>query len=245
MNRTTPKHETAPRCARGLKHAAVGWVASCAAASLGWWMPATASANGFYIGASAVRTLDTLDRAALDGAVSAAVAGAPGTTLAIESSSTHSDAATWLADVGYRSSYLGVEASYLDLGHLKYEVTGTETSPFGTSSLVGNVQIRSRGPALALLGFLPLLDALEASVRAGAYEGKTTTDYSNQIDATLHSGSTSKTSTSWLLGAGIAYAVTGHLAVRLDYIHINRLKEDFLGQSFNVDLLTAGVTFAF
>lgn len=205
-------------------------------------MPAIAADTGLYIGASAVRTLDTLGRARLDAAVSGAVNAATGENLTIASSSTRQDAVTWSADVGYRSTYVGIEASYLNLGHLKYQVTGTETD---SSSLVANIDVRSAGPALALVGFLPLLDSLEASVRAGAYEGKTTTDYANLIDTTLHSGSASKTSTSLLLGAGIAYAVSGHLAVRIDYIHLNRLHEDFLGQSFNVDLATAGVTIAF
>jgi len=235
MNPTTPKYGTRRRPADRSERLAAGWIAAGAAASIGLSIPVSASDSGLYVGASAVRTFDTLGRGALDSAVSAAVATASGSTLAIASSSTRLDDATWSANIGYRSSFFGVEASYLDLGHLKYALTGTETSPLGSSSLT----------TLALVGFLPLLDALEASVRAGAYAGKTTTDYSNLIDMTVHSGSASKTSTSLLLGAGLAYAVTGHLAVRLDYIHLDGLHEAFLGQSFNVDLATVGVTLAF
>lgn len=245
MNPTTPKYGTRRRPADRSERLAAGWIAAGAAASIGLSIPVSASDSGLYVGASAVRTFDTLGRGALDSAVSAAVATASGSTLAIASSSTRLDDATWSANIGYRSSFFGVEASYLDLGHLKYALTGTETSPLGSSSLTSNFDIRSQGPTLALVGFLPLLDALEASVRAGAYAGKTTTDYSNLIDMTVHSGSASKTSTSLLLGAGLAYAVTGHLAVRLDYIHLDGLHEAFLGQSFNVDLATVGVTLAF
>ncbi len=214
--------------------------------ALGWTAAAAAGESGLYFAADALHAFSTYDRAAFDRAVSSVVEGATGSSLSIGSSSTRRDSVTWSAAAGYRaSSFFAVEASYLDLGKVAYQATGTEASPFGTSSLSTTLRVGSEGPALALIGILPLLDALDLSARAGAYEGRSRTDYSNVAAGTPFTGSESKTTTSLLLGAGIEYALSGHWAVRLEYVHLNHLPEKFLGRSFNVDLATAGLTFAF
>lgn len=233
-----------PRTA-GLPAAAVAVLAGSASA-LASSGASAADQSGLYLSADAMHTFGTYDREAFDGALASAVEAATGSSLDIGSSSTRRDSATWSAGVGYRvSPFFAVEASYLDLGRVAYQATGTETSVFGASSLYTALKVRSKGPALALVGVLPLLDALEVSARAGAYEGRTTTDYSNEVAGTPYSGSESQTSTSLLLGAGVEYALSGHLALTLGYLHLDRLDEKLLGRSFNVDMATAGLTFAF
>ncbi len=207
---------------------------------------ATAADGAFYVSASAVRTVTTLSTADVANAAVATVAGISGTTLAVSSSSSSLDSPVgWTAGVGYRIGFFGIEASYLDLGRETYKLAGTETAASGPSSLTSTIQVGTKGPALALVGYVPLLDSLQANIRIGAFGGKTSTDYSNLIDSIPHTGSVSKTTTSALVGIGLDYAVTGHLSVDVNFLHLNRLREQFLVESYNVNLATAGLTYAF
>lgn len=222
-----------------------GLAAACVILSPAYTDTAAADESGFYLGANAVRTLSTFDRHGLDDALSGGVQSEGG-SLDLSDSSTRRSAVTWSASVGYQaSSFFAVEASYIDLGPLTYEATGTETALLGASALSADLKISSQGPALALVGILPVTDALEISGRVGAYEGRTTTDYSTVVAGTPYTGTLAKTSTSLLLGAGAQYAISGHWALRVDYVYINRAEEKFLDHPFNVDLATAGIVFAF
>ena len=207
---------------------------------------ATAADGAFYVSASAVRTVTTLSTTDVADAAVATVASISGTTLALSSSSSSLDNPLgWSAAVGYRIGPIGIEASYLDLGHETYQLAGTETSASGPSSLTSTIQVGSKGPALALVGYVPLLDSLQADIRVGAFDGRTSTVYSNQIDSIPHNGSVSGTTTSALAGIGLDYAVTGHLSVNVNFLHLNRLREKFLDVTFNVNLATAGLTYVF
>jgi len=202
--------------------------------------------SGFYLDASAVRALHTLDRSDLDGALISAVSSQAGGSLALDGSSVERDAATWTAGVGYRASaFFAVEASYLDLGQLWYSGSGTETFSSGPVSLSTVLDVTSKGPALDAVGILPLLEGLEVSVRAGAFEGKTTTNFSNTTSNGADAGSMSKTTTSLLVGVGASYAFSGHWAAQVQFVHLNGLQESFLDHKFNVDIATAGLTYMF
>jgi opacity protein-like surface antigen len=202
--------------------------------------------SGFYLDASAVRAVRTLDRSGLDAALTNAVSSQAGGTLALDGSTVQRDAATWTAGVGYRAStYFAVEVSYLDLGHLWYTGSGIETFPAGPISLTTVLDVTSKGPALDVVGILPLLEGLEVGVRAGAFEGKTTTDFSNTTSNGVVAGSMSKTTTSLLVGVGASYAFSGHWAAQIQLLHLNGLQECFLDHKFNVDIATLGLTYMF
>jgi OmpA-OmpF porin, OOP family len=207
--------------------------------------PAVADDGGLYVGASLGYTLSTYHRSDLNNALIGTFAGA-GYTLVLDTSSVHDEQRPWSLDIGYRfSRYLALEASYLELGTLKYAGGGTETSYFGRAPITVDLNIKSRGPALALVGVLPMTNDWNLEARLGAYEGKTLTQYVTTVDTTPTSGHDSKSSASLLADIGASYILNAHWVLRLDYIHLNQLGEKILSKSFNVDLLTAGVTYAF
>ena len=207
--------------------------------------PAVADESGPYLGASTGYTLTSYRRSDLDNAVIGNVAGG-GYTLALSGSSDRYGQPPWSLDLGYQfSSYFGLEASYLDLGTLKYASAGTETSIVGGGSFAVDLSIRSRGPALAVVGTLPLTNDWRVETRLGAYEGKTTTEFVSTFNGTPNSGSDSKASTTLLASLGASYVLAAHWVLHVEYTHLNHLGEKVLSQSFNVDMVTAGVDYAF
>lgn len=207
--------------------------------------PAVADGGGLYLGASGGYTLSSYRHADLDSALVQSFAGS-GDTLVLSGSSIRNEHAPWSVDVGYRfSAFFGLQASYLELGTLKYAGAGTASSLFGSIPVTVSLDIRSRGPALALVGALPLTNDWGLDARLGVYEGKTVTEFAVTSNGTPNSGSDSKTSASLLAGLGTSYVLGGHWVLHLDYTHLNKLDEKVLTKSFNVDLLTAGVAYAF
>jgi opacity protein-like surface antigen len=140
---------------------------------------------------------------------------------------------------------LATEASYLDLGTLRYRVAGTGTASSEIESFSVDLDVRSRGPGLALLWALPMSNAWGLDVRLGGYRGKTTSKFLSTINANPIPGEESSSEISLLGGLGGSYVVSGHLAVRLDYTHVRQLKEKGLNDTANVNMVTAGLTYAF
>jgi opacity protein-like surface antigen len=201
--------------------------------------------TGFYLGANVGRLLSTYHRTDLDKAVIADFGGTD-SGLVLGTSSLEKNHVMWKADVGYMTSRnFGIEASYLNVGSLAYSASGTQSLEDTTAAVSVNLDIKSRGPALAALGVLPMTNWWEIDARAGVYEGKTTTTFASAVDVNTKSGRLSKTSTSLLAGVGTAFTVSSHCNLRIDYLRLGSLKEAALGRSFNVDLVTAGVVFMF
>jgi len=202
--------------------------------------------TGFYIGANVGRVLRTYRLTDIDNGLIGAFATS-GNSVVLSSSSLRKDHVMWTADVGYMASRnFGIEASYLHLGSLAYSTSGTESAGgAGTSAVSVNLDIKSRGPALAAVAVLPMSNWWTIDGRVGAYEGKTISTHTTTIDGNSISGAQSKTSTSLLAGAGTAFTVSSHCTLRADYIRLESVKEATLGRSFNVDLVTAGIVFVF
>lgn len=203
--------------------------------------PAAADGGVPYVGVNLGTTLSTYSTSDLNNALIAA----SGNEFTIQSASLDKPKGVWWADAGYMvKPYVGVEASYLDLQTLKYHASGTETS-LATVPATAKLDIESRGPTLALLGVLPFWDSWGVDGRVGVYLGKTSTSYSSTSGTNTGSGSESTTAASVLLGVGCSYSFSTHLAVRADLMHVNHVHEPVLGQSFNVNLLTGGIIYAF
>jgi opacity protein-like surface antigen len=207
--------------------------------------PALADDGGLYVGANLGYTVSTYHHADLDRALVDLFNGA-GYTAALSGSSVHNEHAPWSVKVGYQvSPYFGLEASYIELGTLKYATSGIATSAFGSAQLAVNLNIKSSGPAVALVGALPMTNHWDFEARLGAYEGKTKTESTVTIDTSTSSAIDTRTSTSLMAGIGAAYVADPRWILRLDYTRLNQLGEKALSKSFNVDLLTAGVSYAF
>jgi len=218
------------------------WLTAAALLTAGLAPPAYADLSGLYVGASGGDTLSTYRHADIDSAVVGSFAQG-GESLVLSSSRVRDDHAPWSVDVGYRfSAYLGLEAAYLQLGTVNYAGSGKASSFFGSAPIDLGLSFKSRGPALALVGVLPMTNAWDLDVRLGGYEGKTLTQY---VSSSPSSGFDSKTSSSLMGGVGTQYIIAAHWVLRLDYTHLNSLGEKLLNRSFNVDLLAAGVDYVF
>ena len=199
--------------------------------------PAMAEDTGFYVSANVGRLLSTYRRTDLDNEVITAFGGA-NSGFSFGSSSLQKDHAMWSAGIGYMASRnFGVEASYVHLGALRYSSAGTEpTKSSATAVTAIDLDIKSRGPAVAALGVLPMSNFWQIDARAGVYAGKTTSTFLSAVDTDTRSGRLSKSSTSLLVGVGTAVTVSSRCALRLDYMHLSHLKEEAFGRAFNVDL---------
>jgi len=201
--------------------------------------------GALYVGGNFGYALSTYGRTALDDALASSVS-ATGYGLALSTSYVRDKQPVWSADIGYMiSRYLSVEGSYLDLGTLRYFARGTETSSFNSTSIAGNLNISSRGPALALVGVLPMTNDWSVNARVGAYESKTKTAYRFAFSSSANVGSEAESSTTPVVGAGTTYVLGAHWVLRLDYLYLDQIKEKLLAKSFNVNLVTAGVAYAF
>jgi OOP family OmpA-OmpF porin len=201
--------------------------------------------TGFYVGANVGRVLSTYRRSELDAGLNQGFGGtADGFTLG--PSSVDKDHVMWSADIGYMlSRYYGVEASYLYLGSLKYSAFGTQASFSGDSEVAFNTDFKTHGPAVAVLGVLPMSNLWEVDARIGAYAGTTVSRYNSAVGTNTLSGKVSKHSTSLLVGFGTGFTLTSHCTVRLDYLRLEHVDEKVFDRSFNVDLVTVGAAYVF
>jgi opacity protein-like surface antigen len=201
--------------------------------------------DGLFVGGNFGYTLSTYSRSALDHALVGTFASA-GDDLTLDAAFLHGNQTVWSADIGYMvAPVFSVEASYLDLGTLRYEARGTVKAVAGSVPASDDLDITSRGPTLALVGVLPMTSDWSVNARVGAYESKTKTDFGSVFDGSVSAGSASESSTALLAGAGAAYVLGAHWVLRLDYLYLDQIKEKLLGKSFNVSLVTGGVAYAF
>ncbi len=209
---------------------------------------ALADDGGFYVGGTVGRVITTYSHNDLDAQIDAAFGGSDG-GFTLNSTEYRKSHFAWSGNIGYMfSPNLGIEASYFNLGSLNYSAAGSlaSSNPANAASEVNvDVTLKSSGPALAVVGVLPMSNIWSVNARLGAYEGKTKTSFVSTVDTDTTSGQESDKSTSVLGGVGATVAVTNFLLLRVDYLRIQRLKDNLFERTFNVNLVTAGVEFAF
>jgi hypothetical protein len=200
---------------------------------------------GVFVGANFGRALSSYDTGYIDqGYVSQATAN--GDSLDITSRSVHRFDDVWWGDVGYFfNPYVALDAAFLHLGEVRYKTTGLVNEGGTDDASATTTEVTSRGPALSLLGRLPLTDSFEADLRLGDYIGKSV--FYNRIDVLAQRAvvTASKTTSSLLVGVGGAYTFAGHWSVRLDYLRADRTGDSATGGKFTVNVASAGVSFTF
>jgi opacity protein-like surface antigen len=199
--------------------------------------------GGWYVAAGYGAAPRLFLRSEIDDALVDAFSEMP---LTLESSSVSKRNTTWSAGVGYWfAENLAVEAAYLNVGKVHYRSAGSalvsETSEATSLDLVA----RSRGATLALVWAAPLWNAWGVDARAGAFRGKTSSQFVSVLGEEESADSVSKTSTVPLLGAGGSFAATTHLVVKLNYVHLFGIKEAAVADKFDADLVTLGLTYVF
>jgi opacity protein-like surface antigen len=192
--------------------------------------PAVAAEHGFYAGFDLGQASYDLDRRDIDGQIVDAF-DSLGLAVLSGDSSTSEDGFTYGITLGYQVlPYLAVEASYIDLDDAEYRGSATVTDGTATADFRTQVTTESSGPALSVLGILPLPRNWQVYARAGVYFSNT--DVTAQLTSGDISsvGDDSSSSEEFVWGAGVGYT-RDQWTVRLDYqLFTDVGDEDVLGE---------------
>jgi hypothetical protein len=118
----------------------------------------------------------------------------------------------------WQSRYTGFEVGYFNLGRATYAATGQASEVGGPVNLTTDMTVKSRGPALSLLGVLPLGRAWQLEVRGGGYYGRNSTTWSatkGGFDTGTYSDKNHEFST--LAGSALVVDIGGQSALSLGY----------------------------
>jgi OOP family OmpA-OmpF porin len=193
---------------------------------------AMAQDTGWYAGGSIGRTGATIDDDRIRG-------GLAGQGLATNSIEDRERDNGFKAFGGYQfNRNIGVEAGYFDLGKFGYTA---RTTPAG--SLTGDMSVK--GLNVDVVGTLPLTDRFSVLGRVGVTSAQSVGDFSATGSARVPyaSAHSSQRFTNAKWGAGVAYAFTDALSVRLEAerYRIN----DSVGNRGHVDMLSVGLVYRF
>jgi hypothetical protein len=201
--------------------------------------------SGVYVGGNFGRALNSYNTGYVD-QVYETQASELGSSVGVTSRSVHRFVDVWWGDAGYYfTPYVALDAAYLHLGELRYKTTGEINVGGAENPTATSTEVISRGPALSVLGRLPLTDSFEADLRLGDYFGKT--GFYSRIEAFGESSvvTASKTSSSLLAGIGGAYTFAGHWSVRVDYLRVQKTGDSASSGKFSINVASAGVSFTF
>lgn len=146
-------------------------------------------------------------------------------------------------DTGYKlfggyqlNRNFALEGGYFDLGEFSYTAT---TMPVGT--LDGHMKLR--GINLDLLGFIPFSEKFSAFGRVGANYAEAKDHFSGTGAVNVLSPRADERDTNLKLGAGVQYAFTDALAMRIEAerYRIN----DAVGNKGDIDLVSVGLVYRF
>ena len=206
--------------------------------------PALAAERGFYAGLDLGQASYDLDRRDIDSQIVDAF-DSLGLAVLSGSSSSSEDGFTYGITLGYQIlPYLAVEASYVDLDDAEYRGNATVTDGVGTADFRTQVTTESSGPALSVLGILPLPRNWEVYARAGVYFSSTDVTARLSSGDVVSAASDSSNSEEFLWGAGVGYS-RDQWTVRLDYQQYTDVgDEDVLGE-VNVDRIAFSALYRF
>lgn len=191
-----------------------------------------AQASGWYAGGSVGRAGATIDDDRIRG-------GLAGQGLVTNGIDDREHDTGFKAFGGYQfNRHFAMEAGYFDLGSFGYTA---HTTPAG--SLAGDMRVR--GLNLDLVGTLPLTERFSLLGRIGVISARTEASFSASGAARVPyaSASTSQRFTDAKWGAGVAYAFTDALSMRLEAERY-RVK-DSVGNHGDVDMVSVGLVYRF
>lgn len=204
--------------------------------------------NGLYVGASAGSSLFHADKSDFDNEVLQAF-NENGLLVTSGDSTLDKSGITYSGIIGYQFiPQLAIEGSYTDLGKLNYHANDT-LSGFTQGKGSAELNAKSKGPTLAVIGALPLSPNWEIYVRAGIFFAKTTLEATANI--TLNGGrpgsstdSTSSNSVDPLAGIGLAWR-SDHVKIRAEYIRFSNVGDKDNTGEINIDTFNVGITYSF
>lgn len=167
---------------------------------------------GFDIGQANV----DVDQRGLDSSVIDAF-NAFGLDVLSGSSKVSDESLTYGLTFGYQPwKFLAFEVGYADFGRAEYKAQATLTD--GTTTFDGNLKVSgdTRGPALSVLGILPVGDVWSLYGRAGVLFAHTNYDATATVAGESASAEDSDDTQEFLWGAGVGYT-GGRWTTRVEY----------------------------
>lgn len=203
--------------------------------------------DGLYVGATVGSSIFHADKSDFDNAVLDAFHE---TGLAVISGSSTLDKASvnFSGVIGYQfMRELALEASYTDLGKLRYHASDVLASRINASA---NLDAKAKGPTLAVIGTLPLSREWEIYARLGVIFSKVTLEAQATLSssagtATGAPSSESSNSVDALAGVGLAWNPTKHVKLRAEYIRYGNVGDKDTTGEINIDTFNAGLTYSF
>lgn len=149
----------------------------------------------------------------------------------------------WNAMVGYRiNPYVAAEVAYMDLGTTnvsEHYTLGTSLFPFPVQ-LTRSYSSKVSGPALSVLGSLPVGARFDVFLRAGVFFADRKVQ---QTPASGGLGSNTFGSRLWLGGVGVDWSIASRWAARLEYQRTDQFDTTLLTGRARVDQLALNVLF--
>jgi opacity protein-like surface antigen len=147
----------------------------------------------------------------------------------------------WSVGLGYRvNKYLSGEVEYVDFGttdvaeHDTVDNIGAPV-PFPTVFTL-DYSSHVTGPALSLLGTLPMGENFELFLRGGAFFGSREFNTSFGTNAKF-------ASTVWLAGAGVTWSFAKRWAIRAEYQQIGKLDESLVSGETELQRMSLSALF--
>jgi hypothetical protein len=231
---------------------AISILIAFAALALSFNVPALAADRGFYFGASVGRAEEDPESIGSNFAIGLF----PPTVWHIEPTRVDVDDSdvAWGATVGYRiNRHVAAEVEYIDFGTADiaehYDLASILPNlpgfPIGTPVLISPAELtrtyssRVKGPALSVLGSLPLGETWDVFLRAGVLFA----DREIRIGQSIGLNGNTFGSTVWLAGAGVDWSFANRWAVRAEYQHTGKLERNFLIGETELERLSLSVLF--
>jgi opacity protein-like surface antigen len=148
----------------------------------------------------------------------------------------------WSVGLGYRiTKYLTGEVEYIDFGttgvteHYSVSNTGAPI-PFPTVFIL-DYSSQVTGPALSLLGTLPVGEKFEVFLRGGALFG------SREFEMGFGGVEGKFSSTVWLAGAGVTWSFAKRWAIRMEYQETGEFSESFVSGETKLQRMSLSALF--
>jgi hypothetical protein len=216
------------------------WMIASAALTSISTVPVMAAEPGFYLSAAVGRTEESPESIGTNIAL-----GFPPTAIFhIDPDRVDVDESdvAWSVAVGYRiNPYLAAEVEYIDFGTTdisEHYALGPLGSPPLPSEFTRNYSSKVTGPALSILGSLPVGKAFEVFLRAGVLFAD------REFEFPLSTGLDDKfASNVWLAGAGVGWSFASRWTIRAEYQRTDKLDETFLAGETELERMSLNVLF--
>jgi opacity protein-like surface antigen len=152
-----------------------------------------------------------------------------------------SSGVAWNVGIGYRlNPYLAGEVEYLDFSSTDvtehYSLDPPVSPPF-PSDFTHRYSSKVTGPALSVLGLLPMRDNVDVFLRAGALFADRELEIPRSIGLNAKFGSTV-----WLAGVGVDWSIADRWAIRAEYLRTGKLEETFFAGETELKRISLSAT---